>query len=413
MRLFRFGLMFSCFSLNITGISHSEEPERLVVNVPYRVLTQEGKSYWFGYYDKLQFDSSNRYVLGMEVNFDNRAPRPDDEIRLGMFDLKNDCQWTEFGKTTAWCWQQGCMLQWLPGSKDQVIYNVRRDGSFGSVIQNVFTGEKRLLPRPIYAVSPNAKEAVSLDFARVNETRPGYGNVGVQYDWTDRNHPSDDGIYIVNLETGESTLAITLDQIVSIQTREGMKDVRSWFNHLLYNPDGTRFIFLHRWFRQPDNAGGRYTRFFTANRDGSGICLLADHDMTSHFIWRNPTQILAWSTEPEGNNFHLYTDQSDKVETIGKGILKTDGHCSYSPNGNWILTDTYPDSERMQTLMLFRPSDSKLVTLGRFYLSPDMTGQTRCDLHARWSRDGKTVCIDSAHSGRRQMVLLDVSEIAG
>ena len=342
--LFRLGVTLACFSLCVTGASYSEKPERAVVHVPYRILTQEGKSYWFGYYDKLLFDPSNRYVLGMEVDFDKREPRPDDEIRLGMFDLHNNNQWIEFGKTTAWCWQQGCMLQWLPGSDCEVIYNVRRDNGFGSVIQNVFTGKKRKFSRPIYTVSPNGKEALSIDFARLNETRPGYGYVGIQYDWTGRDHPDDDGIYLLDLETGKSKLVITYDQIVSTQTREDMKSVRSWFNHLLYNPNGTRFVFLHRWFRNPDNTGGRYTRFFTANRDGSGICLLADHDMTSHFIWRNPTQILAWSTEPEGNYFHIYTDQSNRVETIGKGILKQDGHCSYSPDRHWISTDTYPDS---------------------------------------------------------------------
>jgi hypothetical protein len=33
----------------------------------------------------------------------------------------------------------------------------------------------------------------------------------------------------------------------------------------------------------------------------------------------------------------------------------------------------------------------------------------RCDLHPRWGRDGRAVCIDSAHEGARQMYVLDVS----
>jgi Tol biopolymer transport system component len=133
--------------------------------------------------------------------------------------------------------------------------------------------------------------------------------------------------------------------------------------------------------------------------------------MVSHFIWRDPKHILAWSTEPEGNFFHLYEDKTKTVETVGAGVLTVDGHCTYSPDGQWILTDTYPDRERMQNLVLFRPEDGTLVSLGRFYQERPTNEEWRCDLHPRWSRDGRYVCIDSKCSGQRQMYLLDVSEI--
>src|SRR5947209_16678946 len=83
---------------------------------PVRAITRGPKFHWFGYYDKLQFDPTGRYVLGMEVDFEHRSPKPDDEIRLGVIDLEDDDRWTEIGATRAWNWQQGCMLQWLPGS---------------------------------------------------------------------------------------------------------------------------------------------------------------------------------------------------------------------------------------------------------------------------------------------------------
>lgn len=34
---------------------------------PIRALTKGPKFHWFGYYDKLEFDPTSRYVLGMEV----------------------------------------------------------------------------------------------------------------------------------------------------------------------------------------------------------------------------------------------------------------------------------------------------------------------------------------------------------
>ena len=87
---------------------------------PVRTITKGPKFHWFGYYDKLQFDPTCRYVLGMEVDFEHRAPRPDDAIKIGMVDLEENDRWIELGESRAWCWQQGCMLQWLPGSKTRL-----------------------------------------------------------------------------------------------------------------------------------------------------------------------------------------------------------------------------------------------------------------------------------------------------
>ena len=383
-------------------------------NVPVRAITQGPKSHWFGYYDKFQFDVSGRYVLGMEVDFHDRKPAPDDVIKLGMVDLENEDRWTEFGQSRAWCWQQGCMLQWLPGAKDRVIYNDRQGDHYVSIIQNPFTGEKHILPRPVYTVSADGKLAVGANFARIDDTRPGYGYKGVIDPGADDLHPANDGIYVLDLETGESRLLFSYDQIAVIP-QEQSAEGKHWFNHLLFNTDGSRFIFLHRVHRQPGNKGGWLTRMFTANPDGTGLHCAADHGMVSHFIWRNPKQILAWSNEPETKtHFYLYDDIADHAQIIGDEILARDGHCTYSPDGEWILTDTYPDKDRMQAQMLFRPSDSKLVVLGRFYLPPEHKGEFRCDLHARWGRDGKYVCIDSMHEGdKRQMHLLDVSGIVG
>ena len=72
-----------------------------------RVITRGPKHHWFGYYDKLQFDPSSRFVLGMQVGFEHRSPKPDDVIKIGMVDLSDGDRWIELGESRAWCWQQG------------------------------------------------------------------------------------------------------------------------------------------------------------------------------------------------------------------------------------------------------------------------------------------------------------------
>ncbi len=386
--------------------------------VPTRAITTGPSGHWFSYYDKEQFDPTNRYVLGMAVDFQDRTPNPEDTIRLGMVDTQEDDRWIDLGETRAWCWQQGCMLQWLPGSKSEVMYNDRQGTDFVSVILDVFSGEKRVLPKAIYSVGPKGKVAVGTNFARIDDTRPGYGYKGGIDPGAGTLAPAEDGIYAINLESGESRPLFSLAQIAAIP-QESPTDGRHWFNHLLVNPAADRFIFLHRAYPEPPKKGRWATRMFTASLDGSDLHCVNDHKMVSHFIWKDPKQILAWSYEPgpDGklqDHFHLYQDQADSVKAIGADVLKRDGHCTYSPDREWILTDSYPDRERMQHQYLYRPSDGKLVLLGKFLLPPEHKGEFRCDLHARWSRDGRHVCLDSMHMGsKRQMYLLDISGIVG
>src|SRR5262249_44521023 len=113
---------------------------------PMRALTHGPEFHWFGYYDKLEFDPTSRYVLGMEVGFQNRTPQPDEQIRVGIIDLENGDRWRDLGATSAWSWQQGCMLQWLLGSHTEVIYNDRQGDQFVSHILDVKSGHKRTLP---------------------------------------------------------------------------------------------------------------------------------------------------------------------------------------------------------------------------------------------------------------------------
>ena len=47
-------------------------PKRAEYWVPVRPITHGSGYHWFGYYDKLEFDPSGRYVLAMEVDFQDR-----------------------------------------------------------------------------------------------------------------------------------------------------------------------------------------------------------------------------------------------------------------------------------------------------------------------------------------------------
>jgi len=404
----------ACGALALSGLSgiaaaaNPDDPPKV------RAITRGPKFHWFAYYDKLQFDPTSRYALGMQVDFEHRSPKPQDVVKVGMVDLKDNDRWIELGQTTAWCWQQGCMLQWRPASKDEILWNDRQNGRFVSHILNVRTKSKRTLPYPIYTISPNGRTAVAPDFRRIQDMRPGYGYPGLPDPNTGQLAPKDSGIFRIDLETGKRDLIIPISEIARFGKIPGdPKDAKHYFNHLLFNTDGSRFIFLHRWRAKGLRSFG--TRMLTARPDGSDIHIVDDYGHTSHFIWRDPNHILAWAWHPSNRNaFYLYTDGTKDVEVVGKGVMTANGHCSYLPGNKWILNDTYPDKQRNQNVYLYNVQTAKRIPLGDFHLPPAYKGEWRCDTHPRFSPDAQKVVIDSPHAGKgRQMHMIDIAQIVG
>ena len=381
---------------------------------PVRVITGGPKHHWFGYYDKLEFDPTHRWVLGMEVDFEHRSPRPDDPITVGMVDLAEHDRWIPLGTSTAWGWQQGCMLQWIPGSRSEVLWNDREEGQYVCRILNTQTRQLRTMPHPIYALSPDGRTAVAADFRRINDVRPGYGYAGLADPLADDLSPKASGVFRVDLITGQRKLIVSLAEVAAMgRIPKAKPGIKHYVNHLLFNPDGSRFVFLHRW-RYPD--GTRLTRMFTAAPDGTDLRIVDDNGLTSHFIWRDPRHILAYSDQPTGGRgFYLFEDGGDaRIEPVGIDAFRADGHVSYLPGAEWILSDTYPDGQRNQNPFLVHVPSGRVVSLGKFRSPPPYGGEWRCDTHPRFSPDGRSVVIDSPHRGDgRQLHLIDISGIVG
>ncbi len=412
---FNFPLVFSEPPDLIPGMSM--KVERIIDS---RRITAEGGHYFFAYYDKLQFSPDDRFALAQRAMFDDRPPRPDDVLEVGMIDLLDDNRWIPLGTTTAWCWQQGCMLQWLPGHDDLILFNTREDGYYGSVIVDLTGAVQKRLPRAVYTVRPDGLEAISSDFARTGHTRPGYGYVGIPDPNMERPAPGDSGLWRMNLETGENEMIFSIADLASNDPVPAMRTELNWFNHILYNTDGSRIVFLHRW-QTP-----RQTRMYTCRPDGSDLYRVSDAGdpcgwQASHFWWRDAKTIMVWGgslSDQVTSGYRLVTDRTGEELIINPDLLNQDGHMSYPPGeSGWFVSDTYPDRKTNMRLLFFcnESGGPQIVVArhdaGRFNATEPSLVECRCDFHPRWNRAGTRITIDSVHEGYRGVYLLDVENV--
>jgi hypothetical protein len=403
------------------------------------ITPDTSRQHWFGYYDKQQIDPSGRYALGMEVDLFMTSPEVTDTLDVILIDLEDDFKKTYIGKSTSWGWQQGCMLQWIPGSEDEVIWNDHEGDRFVSRVYNIKTGKTRTLPRPVYTLSPDGAFALTVDFGRLQYFRPGYGYPSKLPLTVDVPSPVDDGIWKMDLTTGESELLISYDRIARLEAPGAdVSENYHWFNHLLVNPTGDRFIFLNRsrpvkdgqemhlfaqenpdWRGRSVKGGSRsyLTRAFTAGTDGTDIYPLNTSGMFSHFIWMGSDTITAWAMDNEGTQdaFYHFPDRTREAILIDTLQMPENGHNTFIPGTDyeWVLNDTYPrGKERMQQLYLYHLPTNTRVDLGEFHEPPMFRGEYRCDLHPRSDQQGRRVFFDSTHkSGKRQMYMVNIESI--
>lgn len=369
-----------------------------------RPITSLPGYHWFGYYDKLQFDPTDRYVLGMRVDFEHRLYTGDDKIEIGMIDLAEDDRWIRLGESCAWSWQQGCMLQWRPGSEHEILWNDREGECFVCRVLDTETHQLRTLPRAAGTVSPCGRFALCEDYSRIWNFRPGYAYAGIPDQYAEEPAPAETGVWQMDMDTGDVEQIVSVADLAKIQYPGQTESDRHYVNHLAWNPTGERFLMFNRW-----SGNGQPTRVFTAAPDGSDLRLLSAHG-ASHWTWRDAHHVLIWA---EGA-YRLYRDNGsgEPIETVWE---HPNGHQTYVPgtDNEWLLTDTYPYGEpARQDLCLHHIPTKKKVVLASLDAPPEYRGEWRCDLHPRLSRKATEVVVDSVHQGNgRQMYVFDIKDI--
>lgn len=410
MHFFRYILLLSLTAPMLVGCGQKEAAncvEFPKVTGPVAITTGPMEHLFASYYGINSWSADQRYVTVLQTSIKNRLPTENDPATLGLVDLETN-QFIPLAETHAWNFQQGCMAHWLgTAPNSQIIYNDMVDGKFVSVIIDVRKKEKlKTIPHPVAAVSPNGKQAISINFSRLRTTRRAYGyggdgqdaQLGVQY-------PDNDGLFLIDLETGDAKLLISINDVKK-QVPAIPEDGIEYFNHVLFSRGGDRVFWLAR------AIPNRNTTAFTVNTDGTNLqrCF-PDGWGGSHFDWLSNDELMITAQYMAQEYGHiLFTIGQDNYKRLGNGILDYDGHGTFSPDGKWMVTDTYPSRGlQEQKLYLMDMKTEAVLPLGRF-LHPEEYSQNerdaRCDLHPRWSPNGDMIGFNSVTTGERQVYII-------
>lgn len=366
-------------------------------------LTVSPKHHFFGYYGINPWDKSGRYHLALETDFHTHRPMVSDVANVGLVDRETQ-NFIPYAKTSAFNLQQGSMMHWID---EEFTFNEWEDRRLVSRALNSKTKTIRTIHGAIAAVSPTEPIAIGLNYQRMAHCRSVVGYANEIEPSEIKAQPEDDGLYLLDLQDGTSKLVLSIADVISTVSDERLVEGRAWFNHVLFNTDGTRVLF----FCRVRHEKGFYSSLWTVNPDGSDLNMqILFGYRVSHFDWKTSTQILVSSDIVNEMGFVEFTDGMKNFKPIGRGVLPNDGHASYSPDRQWLLCDTYPrGSERLAELMLYHIAENRKIVLGEFHHDEQFSGDIRCDLHPRWSSDGKTITFDSVHEGSRQIYCIDLT----
>ena len=405
--------------------------------------------YWFGYYNYCPLSSNEDKLLCHRWDSDDEERNflQDDTIDVGWFSLP-DGEWHRVATTRACNWQQGAMSQWISyDGEERIVFNDAEDGKYVARIYNTDGTIYKTLPMAIYGISPDASFSITMNFERAYWCRA-YHYEYIRDERYNKQVADVDGIYKMDLNTGATKKIIDIETIINTDYREEFAGAKHWVEHIMLDPTGTKFAFYHRF----DTGGGFRTRCFVADTDGKILTCLKGWETNSwsHLGWIDSDSFVIFSVRRRalGNAYSAVTQKSGAlgqllrkiyrrffarhvnaqahhklaasscydvygIDGIKKGCydkekLVIDGHPGFTLDSRYMLTDTYADPENYRNLLIFDTQTEKLYTVARFE-SPINATAYRSDLHPRFGRSFDKIVVDTAHTGKHKIMVLNIN----
>jgi hypothetical protein len=358
--------------------------------LPYRELIPSAvrhERHFFGFHDKCPWHYSGSMALAHRFEDEMQPGR--DAVEVGLLDPKIPGSFVPLGRTEVWNWQQGAELQWL-GNSDYFIYNLLWGERPASAISEI-NGQIVSFHAPVSAVSSDGRQAASLDFGRLAVGMPGYG-----YPYVGPPPSRGAELRLLDLESGREKIIFAV---------AGDHEGTPFLSHTSFSPSGGRLAFFER---TSTRGGALSTTVRVVDIATDSIQKLMLHD-ASHYAWIDDEHLIAYCRDSRGGPwaYHVLNLEKQSVLSITWLAGLSDGHPGTCAAHGLVVSDTYPDRQRLQRLLVLDPSTESAHEIARLRIPRRFRGVRRCDFHPRWSRDGSEICFDSAHTGVRSLYFMD------
>ena len=407
--------IFLCGVLTLLpACSTTPEP---AIHFQVRQLTKGPQHHFFGYIGHVQntpWNGDGRLMVALRVGFQERMPTAEDVADIVLIDSANGGVVRKVEETRAWNPQQGTMLYWNPAEPATQFFFNDRDPATGKVFAVLYdieadrrVREYRFEDTPVGngGVSQVGGAFAAINYARMARLRPvtGYPEA---WDWTvGEMHPRDDGVFRVDVETGEKRLLVSFAEM-----RDALKerhptivDKPLFINHTLWNRDGDSLFFFVR-----GTFGNREDRInvpMTMQGDGSGLTEQRVF-IGGHPEWEFGSRMIG---EVEDDLVIYDTERQEVVETIGASEVFPDagGDTALSPDGKWIVNGWSEDGVTRYTI--FRRRDGAWVHTSEFQRGAYTSGDLRIDSAPTWNRNSNEIAVPGlADDGTRQMFVITI-----
>lgn len=394
-------------------------------------LTSGPKHHFFGYIGQCQtipWNATGQYVLGMEIDTITRLPKPEEAATIVIVDTYDNNKIIPLDKTYAWNPQQGTMFYWNPNAPETQFFFNDRDLESGKVFTVIYDIEERKRVReyryddtPIGngGVAADGSAWLGLNYGRMARLRlvTGYPEA---YDFSkDEIAPDNDGIFIVDIETGKKRLLVSFAQIAEkIKDTDPNLHTGLFINHSLWNRNSDMVYFFARagwdWKRK---SGKNVNVPFTINADGTGLTAHTQF-VGGHPEWDSGNVIIGSAKDETGETRQVRYDVVKKeiVEYMGNPEIfpEPEGDVSLSPDGNWFANGYESHEKQKNFYTILRRSDgvfamSPGVSNGGFTSKGPYGSNVRIDAAPRWNRTNDAILVPGIdNNATRQMFVIKI-----
>jgi hypothetical protein len=377
-------------------LSANDPPADFTTDI--RQISFGPKHHFFGYIGHVRtipWNRSGRFIVALQTDFQERMPAPGESADIILLDTRNQFAARVVDQTRAWNFQQGTMLYWNPLAPETQFFFNDRDPKTQEIFCVLFDISKGKNGRRIaeyrFADTPFGNGGVAqlggwflgINYGRLARLRPVTGYPGA-YDWTvGEKHPTNDGIFKVNVRTREKRLLVSFKQLAeALRAAHPEADAKALFiNHTLWSrDDGRIFFFVRGDFEVRDQ---RLDVPFTMKADGTDLRALSMH-IGGHPDWESGRRLIGI----RGKEQILFdVERQEVAATLGTPEIfpNPGGDIALSPDGRWFVNGHGDRGKNYYSIL--RRADGAWVRTEGLDQGGYITGELRIDPSPCWNRD--------------------------